>query len=88
MYFLHIEDWYSLTKDFFGGCGCDMAEFGQKGVWHTPFVDKQAAYNETVLLSQNHSYDKGQETETDVSSLNILVCGKIEAVPLPLFLFM
>lgn len=32
MHLLLTEDWYCLTEDLFWGCGCDTAEFGQKGV--------------------------------------------------------
>lgn len=46
-----MKEWHCLAKDLlFWGCGCDTAEHGQKGIWHTSFVDKQAACKETVAL--------------------------------------
>ena len=46
-----MEEWHCLARDLlFWGCGCDTAEHGQKGIWHTSFVDKQAACKETVAL--------------------------------------
>lgn len=84
VYLQLTEEWHCLAKDLvFGGCGCDAAEHGQKGVWHTSLVDKQAACKETgALLSQSHSYGNGQETETDVSSPTKFGCEKSK-----LFLF-
>lgn len=46
-----MEEWHCLPKDLlFWGCGCDTVGHGQKGIWHTSFVDKQAACKETIAL--------------------------------------
>lgn len=45
------EECHCLAKDLLsGGCGCDTAEHGQKGIWHTSLVDKQAAFKGTGAI--------------------------------------
>lgn len=86
---LLMEEWHCMAKDLlFWGCDCDTAGHGQKGIWHTSFVDKQGACKEAVALPLKAIAMARVKRQKLVFLLPQCLDVKNESCPLPLFFFL